>query len=105
MNGLGNEIVVVDMRGTAARDQRRGSARRRAAAGAPFDQMMALLSPRAPGTDAYVRIYNSDGSAAGRLRQRHALHRRADVAGDRQARRSTFETKAGLLELLEGIDR
>ena len=28
MNGLGNEIVVVDMRGTAGRDQRRRSARR-----------------------------------------------------------------------------
>ena len=39
---------------------------------------------RTPGTDAYVRIYNSDGSEAG-ARQRHALHRRAAVQGDRQA--------------------
>ena len=27
--------------------------------------MMALYPPRMPGTDAYVRIYNNDGSEAG----------------------------------------
>jgi len=65
MNGLGNEIVVVDMRATpapiAAEDARAAAQ----PAGAPYDQMMALYPPRTPGTDAYVRIYNSDGSPAG----------------------------------------
>ena len=65
MNGLGNEIVVVDMRGSPgpiAADEARAAA---GPDGAPYDQMMALYPPRTPGTDAYVRIFNSDGSAAG----------------------------------------
>src|SRR3954447_11678601 len=65
MNGLGNEIVVVDMR---AKPAPIAAAEAHAAAGAggtPFDQMMALYPSRTPGTDAYVHIYNSDGSAAG----------------------------------------
>src|SRR5882724_1451663 len=66
MNGLGNEIVVVDMRATPApiaADEARAAAQ---PAGAPYDQMMALYPPRMSGTDAYVRIYNSDGSPIGR---------------------------------------
>lgn len=64
MNGLGNGIVVVDLRrGPVAID----SAAARAAAGpagAPCDQLMVLYPPRHPGTDSYVRIYNNDGSEA-----------------------------------------
>lgn len=65
MNGLGNEIVVVDMRDKPASIS---PAEARAAAspqGAPYDQMMALYPPRAAGVDAFVRIYNNDGSEAG----------------------------------------
>jgi diaminopimelate epimerase len=65
MNGLGNEIVVVDMR---ASPDAISAAEARAAAqpnGAPYDQLMALYPPRQPGTDSHVRIYNSDGSEAG----------------------------------------
>ncbi len=49
MNGLGNEIVVVDMR---ARPARISAAEARAAArpgGAHYDQMMVLYAPRTPG--------------------------------------------------------
>ncbi len=63
MNGLGNEIVVVDMRregGAVGADEARA-----AAAGVPYDQLMTLHAPRTPGTDAYVRIYNNDGSESG----------------------------------------
>jgi len=63
MNGLGNEIVVVDMRARPAAITPANA--RAAAAGAPYDQMMALYPPRLPGTEAFVRIYNSDGSEAG----------------------------------------
>ena len=66
MNGLGNEIVVVDMRAKPAAitaDDARAAAA--PPQGTPYDQMMALYPPRTPGTDAYVRIFNSDGSAAG----------------------------------------
>ncbi len=65
MNGLGNEIVVVDMRRQAApitADEARAVAQ---PAGAPYDQLMVLYPPRVSGTDSFVRIYNNDGSEAG----------------------------------------
>jgi diaminopimelate epimerase len=65
MNGLGNEIVVVDMRRETeaiTAEDARAAARPN---GVPYDQLMALHAPRTPGTDAYLRIYNSDGSQAG----------------------------------------
>ena len=65
MNGLGNEIVVVDMRaqtGTIGASEARAAAQ---STGAPYDQLMALHAPRTPGTDAHVRIYNNDGSESG----------------------------------------
>jgi diaminopimelate epimerase len=65
MNGLGNEIVVVDMRAKPAAITPADARAAAAPQGAPYDQMMALYPPRTPGTDAYVRIYNRDGSEAG----------------------------------------
>ena len=66
MNGLGNEIVIVDMR---RQPQPIAAAAARAAAspdgGAPYDQMMALYPPRTPGTQSLVRVFNNDGSEAG----------------------------------------
>ena len=65
MNGLGNEIVVVDMRaskGVVTAADARAAAQ---PGGVPYDQLMALHPPRTPGTDAYVRIFNRDGSEAG----------------------------------------
>jgi diaminopimelate epimerase len=65
MNGLGNEIVVVDMRRepvTISADDARTVAQ---AGGAPYDQLMALYPSRIAGTDALIRIYNNDGSQAG----------------------------------------
>src|SRR5216683_5740785 len=63
MNGLGNEIVVVDMR--AQPQPITAADARAAAAAAPYDQLMAIYPPRAAGVDAHVRIFNSDGSEAG----------------------------------------
>ena len=63
MNGLGNEIVVVDLRrekGAVTAEEARAAAQ-----GVPYDQLMILHAPRARGTDAYVRILNNDGSEAG----------------------------------------
>jgi diaminopimelate epimerase len=62
MNGLGNEIVVVDLRHAAvqiAADEARAAARQE-----PYDQLMALYPGRG-GNDASIRIYNNDGSEAG----------------------------------------
>ncbi len=62
MNGLGNEIVIVDLR-RAPKPIEAGEARA-AARQEPFDQLMALY-PSRDGADASIRIYNSDGSEAG----------------------------------------
>lgn len=65
MNGLGNEIVVVDLRGATGKIAPEEA---RAAAAAPasrFEQLMAIHDPRTPGTDALIRIHNADGSEAG----------------------------------------
>ena len=62
MNGLGNEIVIVDLRRAPSPI---GAAEARAAARQePFDQLMALYPARGD-ADAAVRIYNNDGSEAG----------------------------------------
>ena len=65
MNGLGNEIVVVDLRAsskifTAAEVVSIASDR-----SSRFDQIMVLHAPKTKGTESYVRIYNADGSEAG----------------------------------------
>jgi diaminopimelate epimerase len=62
MNGLGNEIVIVDLRGTP--DPIEAGEARAAARQEPYDQLMALY-PAHGGADASIRIYNSDGSEAG----------------------------------------
>jgi diaminopimelate epimerase len=62
MNGLGNEIVIVDLRAAPVQitaDEARAAARQE-----PYDQLMALYPGRG-GTDAAIRIYNNDGSEAG----------------------------------------
>ena len=65
MNGAGNEIVVLDLRGRDA-TMRPEDARAIAAAGTSrFDQLMTIHDPVRRGTDAFVSIYNQDGSAAG----------------------------------------
>jgi len=101
MNGLGNEIVVVDMRRAPtpiAADEARAAA---SPQGAPYDQMMALYPPRTPGTDAYVRIYNSDGSAAGACG--NGMRCIAELMFRETAKDTlTFETPAGLLNCWKG---
>jgi diaminopimelate epimerase len=65
MNGAGNEILVLDLRGT---DHVLAPEEARAIAAAPrlrFDQLMALHDPLEPGDDAFMRIYNIDGSLSG----------------------------------------
>ena len=101
MNGLGNEIVVVDMRGEKAAISA-GEARAAAQPeGAPYDQLMALHAPRTPGTDAYVRIYNNDGSEAGACG--NGMRCVAELIFKETGKRAlTFETEAGLLNCWQG---
>jgi diaminopimelate epimerase len=99
MNGLGNEIVVVDMR---ARPQTITPADARAAAEAqPCDQLMAIYPPRLAGTDAHVRIFNNDGSEAGACG--NGMRCVADILF-KESRKTvlTVETPAGLLNCWPG---
>ena len=62
MNGLGNEILVIDARGAPVRLA--PDAVRRLAGRFGFDQLMTLEHPHA-GADARTRIYNADGDEVG----------------------------------------
>ncbi|WEK51002.1 MAG: diaminopimelate epimerase [Candidatus Kaistia colombiensis] len=65
MNGIGNRITVLDMRGA---DQRLDAAQARAIAADPrteFDQLMVIEPPKSAGTDAFMTIFNTDGSLSG----------------------------------------
>jgi diaminopimelate epimerase len=65
MNGLGNEILVVDLRGSPLVLSEQQAAGIAAAPRTHFDQMMVLHDAKTPGTEAYIRIYNTDGTEAG----------------------------------------
>jgi diaminopimelate epimerase len=101
MNGLGNEIVVVDMRRQA---DAISAAEARAAAqpsGARCDQLMTLHASRVPGTDAYVRIYNNDGSEAEACG--NGMRCVAELLFKETGKSTlTFETRAGLLTCWKG---
>jgi diaminopimelate epimerase len=103
MNGIGNEIVVVDLRprgGAIAPEEARAAATPQ---GAPYDQLMALYPPRTPGTDAFIRIYNNDGSEAGACG--NGMRCVADlVSKDTGKSALTFETSAGILNCWKGED-
>jgi diaminopimelate epimerase len=102
MNGLGNEIVVVDLRAGGKRTVSAAEARAAAQpAGVPYDQLMVLHAPRTPGTDAFVRIYNNDGSEAGACG--NGMRCVADLLFAETGKSAlTFETKAGLLNCWQG---
>src|SRR5882724_7839249 len=65
MNGIGNEIVVVDLRDSKATVTPEDARAVGSPAGVPYDQLMVLQPPRLSGTEAFIRIYNNDGSEAG----------------------------------------
>jgi diaminopimelate epimerase len=96
MNGIGNDIVVLDLRADSVpvtEADARAIARKEAV---PFDQLMVLYPPRAAGTEAFVRIYNSDGSEA----QACGNGMRCVVSRDVQKtgrREFIYETRAGLI--------
>src|SRR5215510_1244757 len=106
MSGLGNEILVVDLRPADAHAF--SPAHVQAIAQQPrtrFDQMMVLQAARSAGTEAFVRIYNADGSEA------EACGNGMRCVGWLEAERSgrrrlEFETKAGRLQVeVSGRDR
>eukprot|EP01037_Dinobryon_pediforme_P013472 gene13472-13587_t len=95
MNGIGNEIITLDLRQSGVSVS---PAEARAIHGAlPYDQLMVLLPPRTAGTEAFMKIYNNDGSESAacgngtRCIAWGLLH-------DTPRSRIKLETSAGLLD-------
>jgi diaminopimelate epimerase len=101
MNGIGNEIVVVDLRDSAVKitpDEARAIA---SPSGVPYDQLMVLHAPRTQGTSAFVRIYNNDGSEAAACGNgMRCVARKVFAETGKDA--LTFETGAGVLNCWQG---
>jgi diaminopimelate epimerase len=93
MNGLGNEIVVVDLRVEPAPIT--AAEARAAARQEPYDQLMALYPAKA-GTDAGIRIYNNDGSEAGACGNGMRCVASLESAATGKAKLA-FETAAGIV--------
>ncbi len=103
MNGIGNEIVVVDLRARAVAIEPEEARAAATPQGAPYDQLMALYPPRTPGTDAFIRIYNNDGSEAGACG--NGMRCVADMVSKESGKTAlTFETTAGILNCWKGVD-
>ena len=101
MNGVGNAIIVADMRGRA--DTISPEAARRLNALSPFDQIMELHAPAGAGHDLDINIWNSDGSPA----QACGNGTRCVVAWLNQRdgkRRYRLRTTGGMLEAWIGAD-
>src|SRR3979490_496161 len=103
MNGIGNEIVVVDLPDAPAPVPSEEARAVASPAGVHYDQLMVLQPPRLSGTEAFIRIYNNDGSEAAACGNgmRCVARRLFEATGQTAA---TFETKAGLLNCWQGAD-
>ena len=103
MNGLGNKILVVDMRG---RKDKVTSEAAIALAGDPatsFDQIMAVYDPKAEGTDAWIDILNCDGTRAQACGNGTRCVVQA-LAAETGKQTFTFQTVAGILNAQEHED-
>lgn len=96
MNGLGNDIIVADMRGRADRVTAAAALALNADAATKFDQIMAIHDPRTPGTAHYIEIINSDGSRAQACGNGMRCVVQA-LAAETGTQHFVFETIAGIL--------
>src|SRR5690606_4856688 len=96
MNGLGNQIIVADMRGTNARVTPEAAIAINARPETRFDQIMAVHDARTPGTAYYIEIINSDGSVAQACGNGMRCVVKA-LSAEQGRQRYTFETVAGIL--------
>ena len=100
MNGLGNQILVADMRGRKDRILPQAAIALDQDPATKFDQIMAIHDPKTEGTDAYIRIINSDGSMAQACG--NGTRCVVQALGAETGRKAfTFETVAGILEANE----
>ncbi|MGY6709989.1 MAG: diaminopimelate epimerase [Rhizobiaceae bacterium] len=103
MNGLGNQILVVDMRSRADLVTADAALALAANPATRFDQIMAIHDARAPGTENFVRILNSDGSSAQACGNGMRCVVQA-LAAETGRQIFTFETIAGILTAEEHAD-
>ncbi len=64
MNGLGNRILIIDMRTTEERVSRDAAISLAKKDETAFDQIMAIHRPQDGSADAFLDIFNTDGSKA-----------------------------------------
>ena len=103
MNGLGNEIIVADMRGRADRVTPVAAIALNADPATKFDQIMAIHDPKTPGTFNYIEIVNSDGSLAQACGNGMRCVVQA-LSSETGIKAFTFETIAGILTAEEHAD-
>ncbi|MBL8711578.1 MAG: diaminopimelate epimerase [Alphaproteobacteria bacterium] len=98
MHGLGNDFAIFDGRSAALSilpetiikigDRRTGIG---------FDQMVIIDPPRSPGTDAFLRIYNNDGTEVGACGNATRCIGKL-LIDETKKQKVTLETKAAKLE-------
>jgi diaminopimelate epimerase len=103
MNGLGNKILVIDMRGRTDKVTPAAAIALNAEADTQFDQIMAIHDPKAQGTDAFIDILNSDGSKAQACGNGTRCVVQA-LAAETGKKAFTFQTIAGILNAVEHED-
>ncbi|RWO28465.1 MAG: diaminopimelate epimerase [Mesorhizobium sp.] len=103
MNGIGNEIIVADMRGRADRVTPAAALALNADAATKFDQIMAIHDARTPGTAFFIDILNSDGTGAQACG--NGMRCVVQALGAEIGQKTfAFETVAGILNAEEHAD-
>lgn len=110
MHGAGNAIVVLDLRGTPLRVSAAEARAIAADPGSAFDQLMVLHDPVSAGTDAFMRIYNTDGSESGACGNgtrcvAYAMLDDPAMARPAEAGRLVLETSAGRVGVRRNSER
>jgi diaminopimelate epimerase len=100
MNGLGNMILVADMRGRGSTVTPQAAIALNADPVTKFDQIMVIHDPKTNGTDNYIRIINSDGTEAEACGNGMRCVVQA-LAAETGKKSFTFETRAGILTGVE----
>jgi diaminopimelate epimerase len=103
MNGIGNEIIVADMRSRADRVTAVAAIALNADAATRFDQIMAIHDARTPGAAFFIDILNSDGTSAQACGNGMRCVVQA-LAAETGQKTFTFETVAGILNAREHAD-
>jgi diaminopimelate epimerase len=97
MNGIGNEIVVLDLRGAGVAASGEDARAINERAGLAFDQLMAVSDARSKDADVFVTIFNNDGSESGACGN-GARCVAYELMRGRDSNLLLLETKAGVLE-------